>query len=314
MVIRPPATKTVPNAIGNWVRQRNANANGPKTTFGQHNGVSTTYSPVANDTLTTPFFWPVHLDRQLVNPLELLNVSCYGPWQFTQRFGTTVLLQTGAINDHRAPWDNQNTLLYRLLEMVQTPYYVPPVPGVPGGRVPGGRVTGKININTIWDKEILDALVDNPGIVVDSTSPLIYRNLFQSFMDSRSPNVDTTGVPGPTDDIDFIADGVVLNGQPNRPFKSLNVGVYAAVAGSQYPNGLGIENTILRTDQKYPITPKRKLFGSTDNVTAYPPIPVSNPAVPLPPAVPPQKSLPPDGLRRHRQFTLQDERIIVQDL
>ncbi len=291
--------KAVPTVIGNWVPQKPIPANtGPQHTFNRHNGRQggvgfLSQPPNPLDTLTTPFYWPVHLDRQLVNPLELLNVSCYAPWQFTQKFGA--VNQLGVIDDHRAPWDNQNTLLYRFLEMAQTPYYVSPVAGVPGG-----RVTGKININTIWDKEILDALVDNPNILVDSTSPLIFRNLFQSLMDSRSPRVDTIGVPGPTDDNDFNSDIQTLpNGQPaaplmNRPFKSLNVGVYPPVPGSQYPNGLGIENTILRTDQNYKITPKRKLFGSTDNVTAYPPIPVSVPPIPQLPAVPPNKSLPPD--------------------
>src|SRR5205823_5291273 len=32
----------------------------------------------------------------------------------------------------------------------------------------------------------------------------------------------------------------------NKPFKSPNVGLYNPKSGTQYPNGLGIDNTILR--------------------------------------------------------------------
>src|SRR5262249_26483478 len=95
-----------------------------KHTFFQHNGRESTLKTVNNanpKTWDLPFYWPVHLDRRLVNPLELLNVSCYRPWEYTQKFGTAF--------DHRAPWDNETTLLFRLLEMTQTPYYVAPSQG-----------------------------------------------------------------------------------------------------------------------------------------------------------------------------------------
>ena len=268
-------TPIVPGvSVGNWVPQTppvaappppnkgqpppQNNSTQPQHTFFRHNGINTTYSPVQNDTLTTPFFWPVHLDRQLVNPLELMNVSCYGPWEYNQKFGSP----TG---DHRAPWDQERTLLYRLLEMTQTPYYVSPTAGVQGG-----RVTGKININTVWNQEIFDALVDTPNLDIGI--------LTQNILNSRSPGVFGSGVVGPTDDIDFAADGVVQpGGQPatlanmNKPFKSLNVGVYDPITGSQYPNGLGMENTILRSLNPA-ANPKKRLFGQVDKLTTYPPL------------------------------------------
>ena len=227
----------------------------PFNTFFQHNGRQLTLAkevgPYTGRTLDLPFFWPVHLDRQLVNPLELLNVSCYRPWEYTQKFGL-------GNSDHRAPWDQQNTLLYRLLEMTQTTYFVRPS----RSGVLGGRVTGKININTIWDPVILDALVDNPNIDIPT--------LFQTFMASRSPGVvfmnpdkqsfNVGGNPGPTDEIDFVADGLDVDKTTmSKPFKSLNVGIYNAQSRTQYPNGLGMENTILRSG----------VFHQPDTVTPY---------------------------------------------
>jgi hypothetical protein len=231
----------------------------PMHTFFRHNGRESTLAQVKSsdpnaprydpkETLTTPFWWPVHRDRQIVNPMELLNVSCYHPWEYTQKFGVPFG------NDHRGPWDKQETLLYRLLESTQTPYYV--TPGTTAGAL-GGRLTGKININTIWDKEILDALVDNPNLdAVDPNTRISGINaLFKAFMDSRSPgvasqdasgNVSITGNPGATDDIDFASDGVMTpKALMNRPFKSLGVGYYQN-PNAQHPNGLGMDNTIMR--------------------------------------------------------------------
>src|SRR5438309_933116 len=69
-----------------------------------------------NDWLIPPWLimiGTVHMDRHLVNPLELLNVSCYGPWEYTQKFGANVPNFPNKSADHRAPWDDPKTLLYR---------------------------------------------------------------------------------------------------------------------------------------------------------------------------------------------------------
>jgi hypothetical protein len=391
----PPSLPSEAYALrSNWVPQDPLTPapDQPFHTFHRHNGQEPpnpnsfpNLNTGPNPTLTVPFYWPVHLDRQLVNPLELLNVSCYAPWEYTQKLGTgtssfitaasqlgnvvTVMTnkshgltvgQTVTISgvgvagyngtftitsvptnrkftyttsrglaasgggsvtvslDHRAPWDQQNTLLYRLLASLYTK------------RLDGGstakRITGLVNLNTVWDPEILEALVDNPNVQVASpvtsavivggdvkittlgahgfnvgdrvtisgvgipayngnypitatptantfhyAAPSILPNssggyavvpnsLFNLFMESRSPTVIGSGRPGPTDDIDFANDGIgIPPATPmNVPFKSLNVGVYSA--NTQYPNGLGLQNTFLRNG----------VFQQNDLVSNYP--------------------------------------------
>lgn len=393
-----------------WINQNPVPAplGQPKHTFTRHNGRFGTL-PLLNKgdlTLDTPFYWPVHFDRRLVSPMDLVNISTCRPWEFTQKFGTGRQVNIAGVNeagstatvttalphgftpgnavmisgvaqngyngvfliqppvtattftyttmtnlpasgggtatlltDHRSGWELPDTLLYRLLESA-TQSSGPPT---------GSRITGKINLNTIWDPEILDALIDNPNIKVaayitnasviapgptvrvttsaahgfkvgdqvtvsglapspayDGTyiingvpSPTQFtyidifaggappastggyavnqNSLFKLFMDARGPKVVGTGAPGATDDVAwtvgatpgdavisppiaplFVGGVTTPIANMNKPFKSLNVGMYAASnATSQYPNGLGIQNTILRSG----------VFQQADNVT-----------------------------------------------
>jgi len=276
-----------------WVQQKPNPAittpGQPQHTFYRHNGTGSTlgFADQAPPTLDPHFFWPVHMDRALVNPMELLNVSCCPPWAYTQKFAAanpapgSPPTPPGPTNttpgDHRHAWDDPNTLLYRFLELTQVPNFISPEPTVAhatqGNFNFGGRITGKININTIWDSAILDALVDDPTIP--------FPGFFQKFLTFRSGTVSLNppgganpnppnllGVPWVTDEIDLTADhldittptgdttpaGLNMGATPtanqkklmNIPFKSLNVGNYSATPGTQYPNGLGIQNTILR--------------------------------------------------------------------
>ncbi len=276
-----------------------AKVNAVQNTFSQHNAVEADLNQFApnrnsaSQTLDSPFFWPVHMDRQLVNPLELLNVSCYHPWEYTQKFGA-------AAGDHRAPWDDQNALIYRLLDSVETPPW--PAPAAPGGRVPG-----KININTIWDREILDAILDNPNMTVGalgSAADNAFQTLYQNFMKSRTPAYFAGGVPGATDDVDVVGDlGRAFTSPPNpldTPFKSLGVGLFpnlavnpvnpnaapspAPAANAQFPNGLGLQNTILRWyNLGNSTTPSIPLFQQIDTKTKYP-LTSSTPTPKAPPA------------------------------
>src|SRR5207253_3642682 len=63
----------------------------------------------------TPFNWLTHLDRQLISPMELLNVSAFKPHELTQQFNSPSFSATpipGAAGPgttpcyygHRAPW------------------------------------------------------------------------------------------------------------------------------------------------------------------------------------------------------------------
>ncbi|WP_162656751.1 hypothetical protein [Tuwongella immobilis] len=138
----------------------------PKTTFFRHNGRQDT-GPTnsAGDTLDTPFEWLVHLDRQLINIFEIQHVSAFKPHQLTQEFKRTQgTPPPGLSHRHVAPWLRDptaaNTLafapstrLYRALELLTTASRTEYQGNL-------ARVPGKININTIYDREVLQALID----------------------------------------------------------------------------------------------------------------------------------------------------------
>src|SRR5262249_21956694 len=110
-------------------------------------------------TLQLPFDWLVHLDRQLISPVELMHVSAYKPQELTQLFMKSQGNNFRAYKvstekfQHRAPWTDPNTRIFRALEFLTT-----------GDRMlgtgTGGRIPGKININNVWDVETFLALAD----------------------------------------------------------------------------------------------------------------------------------------------------------
>src|SRR5205823_666884 len=88
----------------------------PQTTFFRHNGETDPYTLPTNNaqlsTLSNPFHWLVHLDRQLISPMELLHVSGFKPHELTQEFIFTS--GQGPFYNHRAPWFDVSTRLYRV--------------------------------------------------------------------------------------------------------------------------------------------------------------------------------------------------------
>jgi hypothetical protein len=145
--------------------------NQPQHTFFQHNFQSPnppTPRDVSTPQFQIPFDWMVHLDRQVVSPIELMYVAGVKPHQVTAAFA-----QRNGINftaqHHLVPWTVEqmtpsggtapvtSARLYRLFEVMQAQSRV-------NGVMPGGRTPGKININTIWDPEVFLALCDaQPG-------------------------------------------------------------------------------------------------------------------------------------------------------
>jgi hypothetical protein len=130
--------------------QTSATANQPQTTFPN----TTAGTGGLNSQVTTPgtFNWLVHLDRQLVSPMELLHVSAFKPHELTQEFVDPGLTTSVTPFQHRVPWfDEDQPLgtsshrLYRFFELVgtrgravglqapsitsQTAIPAPPVPG-----------------------------------------------------------------------------------------------------------------------------------------------------------------------------------------
>ncbi len=146
-----------PNAWGtfrSWGRKQPYAANWSQCaaqtgTLAGTNPQTTFYA--VNNPADMPFSWLVHLDRPLVNQLELRQVSGFKLHELTQQFMTAA----GAFQ-HRAPWGGQpgqDSLLYRALDVLGTPNAML-------GTIRGGRLPGNINLNTITEAEILLALAD----------------------------------------------------------------------------------------------------------------------------------------------------------
>jgi hypothetical protein len=170
--------------------------------------------------------WLVHLDRQLISPAELLHVSGYPPHQLTHRFLSRDRLNgpPKAFN-HRVPWFDQSNRLYRVFEFLQTHDRM-------AGVSPGGRIPGKVNVNTVWDRETFRALCDPQPANHFTTADVdaVYARLAAL----RTPE----GVPGSAD----------------RPFLGMAVGnspgpgdsLYPPGGDPLFPDGSGIGDTLLR--------------------------------------------------------------------
>jgi hypothetical protein len=207
--------------------------------------------------------WLVHLDRQLISPMELLHVSGYHPHQLTHRFlapdGRGGLQRFG----QRVPWFDPGNRLYRVFEFLEARSRAAGVSGE-------GRVAGKINLNTVWDPETLLALCDpqpsnsfrtedlykplrGPADPPDPNKddPADPQTVFWRMMKLRSPGFLTGGGPGPDD----------------RPFLSLATGYSTGDQQYPAPRGIGIEDTFLRSFDGG----SRRLFQSPEPANANDP-------------------------------------------
>jgi hypothetical protein len=190
----------------------------PMNSFYRHNyndpNVVPTNTTTSTATLKLPFDWLPHLDRQLVSPVELLQVSAHKPHELTHTFARNVG-PAYLTNQQMADWTDQaapagqSTRLYRFFEMVETASRLP-------GAAVGGRIPGRININTlaIDAPEVFLAMCDaqpgncffNPGAGQGDSVAL---DVFTQLMKYR--NFNATGVPNIND----------------QPFKSFGIGPYA---------------------------------------------------------------------------------------
>jgi hypothetical protein len=218
--------------------QESTVTNQPQHTFFRHNAAEQNGIPIGppNPTLLSPFNWLVHLDRQVISPMELLQVSGFKPHELTQQFMVAGQPPYG----QRAPWLDEDLAqqqgayasrshrLYRAFEFLQTGSRA-------NGVVAGGRIPGKINLNTIWDPETLLALCDpqsnglfGKGDIYNPDDPYSLSTLFGQLIRHRTPNVASGGSPGPGD----------------QPFLSLATGD-TAPGDTQYPGGIDLTDTIL---------------------------------------------------------------------
>ena len=143
----------------------------PFNTFDQQN------VPMVPAPQTTEWF--THLDRSLVNPLELLHVSAVRPHELTQQFVTS-----GGRFKHLAPWGDKKSMLYRALDLVGVPNHL-------AGTFRGGRHPGIINLNTVTERQIFRAICDPQDANPTQPNPLFKQltevdPLFDNIVMSRN--------------------------------------------------------------------------------------------------------------------------------
>ncbi len=285
-----------------------AGTNEPKHTFGRHNGrdvtapTAETFTPATpapttglNDTVMAPYDWLVHLDRPLVNQLELLNIQAVKPHEVTYYFLQPPAAAGEGVRKHvgQAPWfgvapDNvapqigghpftlqaraaidttatgrSTNGLFRGLEFLR------PKPWTYGA-ASGGRVHGKLNLNTIQDIRVWNALADPQAAngFTQADSDKLWTTFFtspdtggtngsgvrtfasQKRTDAISQNW-TVPAPGQTiDDLDPNDPNFkTLLPTVDRPFKPFGTVDAGAVKSSLVsPNGSGLQDTIFRAD------------------------------------------------------------------
>jgi hypothetical protein len=208
--------------------------NQPKHSLFRHNSKSLPGTAPSQEILQLPLEWVVHLDRQLISPLELLNVSAYKPHELTQQFHLPSGLG-GLYYGQRAPWFDQQARLYRAFELLETR-------NRGSGNAVGARIPGRVNINTVWEGPIFRALCD-PRTTDPGAPPSGFTYVFSS------QDVDTSYTQ-------MLAlrsgggDPLILTGN-ERPFQSTATGYSMMAPGggidAQHPGrGIGINDTLLR--------------------------------------------------------------------
>jgi hypothetical protein len=242
-------------------------------TFGQHNGNNAMpeQNPQANwtpgQTLQSPFVPLAHFDRIALNSTELLQVVAVKPHElahsyYEQSNGAGAVPTNGLDPSNRlwytADWldhaQNLNpvatggSFLYRALGVLKVPTPL-------NGLGMGGRVPGKININTIFAPEILDAVCDAPQTVgplgPNRFGQTDVGNAWNAILMARQGAVGTVQV-GPTD----------------RPF----VGAATPID----PSGSDRLRTVFRPDMLWPMTAPT----APRNTEAYAPGAATSPPAP----------------------------------
>jgi hypothetical protein len=239
------------------------NPNGLQLNFFTHNtqrlGVSGMPAPTPTD-----IQWLTHLDRQLVNQTELTVAAAVKPHELTYRF-VTGTSAAPAYHEHTARFYGTSAVpLYRALELLTVrPFGY----GLPAE----GRVPGKVNINMIWDKAVLEAVLDQNASNAFTTAEVdaLWAVLQGSTDDTTAggyaahARTKNGATPGPTFDevgATYTDAGGTVRGS-DRPFKPLGTAAFSAASppptAPQFdlrPLGSGIADTILR-DGATPGTP-----------------------------------------------------------
>jgi hypothetical protein len=188
--------------------------------------------PNTNGTPQVPYNWLVHLDRQLISAMELLHVSGFQPHELTQRFlqpAPTGSPTPGPFKQnlgHRVNWFDETNRLYRAFEFLGTHDRA-------SGVSAGGRQPGMININTVYDQAVFNALCDANGTSNGFNQPQIDA-IWSKLASLRTPN-GFNGTERP-----FLGMGIG-NTLPTDP----TLGVLGN--NTVKPSNTGIEDTFLRS-------------------------------------------------------------------
>jgi len=207
----------------------------------------------------------------------------YAPWLDTLPGGVGASTATTTPPPISCPWwfdifnlsAGSSHRLYRLFEFFECGDRAYGVNGL-------GRIPGKVNINTIWDAETLQALIDanmSMGIAPNpANTPLnlpgdVVSQIFTNMMISRSPAYYNMGTYTNTGTFPYPVSIGPVNmgtGTDDRPFMPLSTGQYLASGSGgslQFPNGFSvITDTLLRTNN-----PFLNKNNTTGNMLAYPP-------------------------------------------
>ncbi|MFZ9794431.1 MAG: hypothetical protein ACO3F3_19055, partial [Gemmataceae bacterium] len=221
----------------------------PQPTFLRHNGAASDVPAgglISDNLLQLPFTPLVHLDRIAVNSLDLLEVAGCKPAELTRRFlneytsspgnrPPTVFktLNANQVYGHKVPWLDDGNRLSRLFEIAGTRSRF-------AGLTTGGKEFGKININSIWDKEVFRALADATNSINNFTETEVDA-VYQALLDSRSPTVLVPAVTAPS----IPEPSQNRPGLNDKPFWGFGVG--GSSGGDDLSAGArGLDNSILR--------------------------------------------------------------------
>jgi hypothetical protein len=225
----------------------NPPASSTKNTFGSMNHpVDTGGLPPAG----ANFSWLVHLDRNLVSPMELLQVSGFQPWQLTHAF----IQNKGGLTPwlHCAPWFDEDLpspgttshRLYRALEFFKTHSLAAGVEGT-------GRIPGKVNLNTLYDE----------GMTPTGT-------VFQSVCDpNTSNNFAATDVTTAWNNLQTLRSDEWTPSGTGHPYGSFTAGLDTSGTAPQYPNGTSLDSTLLASIA--PGTPRPRILQTATSGNPY---------------------------------------------
>lgn len=199
---------------------------------------SATYNPgppatlANNETLMLPYDWLAHLDRPLINQTELLHISAGRPHELTLYFlhpqaGGRIDKFFGSVQNRLN--SSQWVQVLRSMDLLRIQPYM-------SGVAVGGRISGRININTLQDKRVWDALFDaQAGNGFDQA---FVDQMWTQLIGGRTPNLqmkiaaDGTQHPCP-----FPGATIYDNNLPtgDRPFVAFGLGTILPVPAGGIP-------------------------------------------------------------------------------